>query len=351
MAVRGWGGAVAAAVGVAVAVGAAQLGLGYGLNVIRFAPGTSGQLLGGPLPAETWTANLTWAAWITATSTAIGAVVADRLGPTRHRPVAGRTDRVATVLWWLVLATAAALGATAAVGLVAVSARTSAPAGIASPLATAAGYAALGLVAGAVVAVGALAARAVAANLHATVAWVWLLAAVSVTDGVVAGRDWSRIPLGFWESPAAGPWFRNVLLPDAGLALTAALVVGALAALPAARRGDHPAGVVMSGAAGPLVLATAYLLTQPDLVGADVVDLSRQLTAPYLVLAGLVGSLLTGLVRLRPAALAASPPPGGAAPPVPGPVPAPGTGAAPAAGGLPGARGPADDPAPVRSAG
>jgi hypothetical protein len=72
-----------------------------------------------------------------------------------------------------------------------------------------------------------------------------------------------------------------------------------LAALPAARRGDNPVGVVVSGAAGPLVLATIYLAAQPDLLGTDPTDLSRHLVAPYLVAAGLLGSLLATAIRPR----------------------------------------------------
>jgi hypothetical protein len=322
MVIRGWGGSVATAVGVAAAVAAAQLGLGYGMDIIRWAPDANG------LSSEAWIASLTWASWIAATSAITGAIVADRLSapagappdpldPTRSTappdpvhpaPATGEPttpapvqtgDRVTSVLWRLVLATAAALGAGAAVALVAVPARVAVVAETSTPQAVAAGHAVLGVIVGLVVAVGALTARAVAANLIATAAWLWLLAIVAVVDGVLAGRDWSRVPLAFWEFTAAEPWFRNIFLPDAGLALGAALVIGALAALPAARRGDHPIGVVVSGAAGPLVLVAAYLLAQPDLVGADAVDLSRHLVAPYLLLAGLLGSLIVSAVRPR----------------------------------------------------
>lgn len=295
---------MAAAVGVGAAIGAAQLGLGYGLNIISFAPDQTGQL-----PFQVWVASLTWAAWIAATSTIIGAVVADRL---RSGPGLGPGDRATTVLWRLTLAAAAALGAATTVALVAVPARVAELDEVASPQPVAAGYAALGVVAGLLLAAGALAARAVAANVLATSGWLWLLAVVAVTDGVLDGRDRPLVPLAFWVPAADGPWFRSVLLPDAGLALVAALLLGGLAAIPAARRGDHPAGVVVSGAAGPLVLAVAYLLTQPDLVGAVAVDLSRQLVAPYLVLAGLLGSLLASAIRSRaaiPAVPAASPVP------------------------------------------
>jgi hypothetical protein len=310
---------VATAAGVAAAVGAAQLGLGYGMDIVSWAPDVAG------LTSEAWIASLTWATWIAATSAIVGAIVAGRVSTPAG---ADRGDRVASVLWRLVLATAAALGAGIAVALVAVPARVAVVAETSAPQTVAAGYAVVGVIVGLVVAVGALTSRAVAANLIATAAWLWLLAIVAVVDGVIAGRDWSRVPLAFWEFTAAEPWFRNIFLPDAGLALGAALVIGALAALPAARRGDPAIGVVVSGAAGPAVLAAAYLLAQPDLVGADAVDLSRHLVTPYLLLAGLLGSLIASAVRPR------------SAPDAVAEVPA-----------IPSARGPAEERLPVSAAG
>jgi hypothetical protein len=169
---------------------------------------------------------------------------------------------------------------------------------VTAPQVQAIGYVAIGVVAGVVISVGALAARAVAANLIATAGWLWALATAVVVEGAVAGRDWSVVSPGYWE-PEAGQWWGSLLLPGAGVALAAALVIGALAALPAVRRGDHPVGVVVSGGAGPLVLTVAYLLAQPDLTAAGAEELSRHLLAPYLVLAGIVGSLLISAVRRR----------------------------------------------------
>jgi hypothetical protein len=333
MAVRGWIGSVAAAVGAGAAVAAAQLGLGYGLNIIRFAEP------GGQLSAEAWVTSLTWATWIAASSTIIGAVVAVRtagrpdhqpepreLSPATRPPMPPPTappDRIAAQLWRLVLAVAAALGAAITVALVAVPARAVQLPGVDSPQTVAAGYAALGVVASVLVAAGALAARPVAANLLATSGWLWLLAVVAVTDRVL-GSD-RQVPLAFWAATEDGPWFRAVLMPDAGPALAAALGIGFLAALPAARRGDHPVGVAVSGAAGPVVLAIAYLLTQPDLVAAGAVELSRHLAVPYLALVGLVGSLLAGAVRPRGSGppAAGRPAPRGATATVPAPRAAP----------------------------
>lgn len=361
MVVRGWGGSIATAVGVAAAVGAAQLGLGYGMEIISWRPGEAG------LTSEAWLASLAWATWIAATSTIAGAIVAHRLATTpatgpRHlygrtadpdgerTPTAGSdpvspaqsapgypdepagADRISRGLWRMVLAAAAALGATVTVALTAVPARLAEPAETTSPQTVAAGYAVLGVVVGLIVAVAALTSRAVAANLIATSAWLWLLAVVTVVDGVLAGRDWDRVPLAFWVFTEADPgqrwgitaggdhWFGNIFLPDAGLAAAAALVIGALAALPAARRGDGPVGVAVSGAVGPLVVAAGYLLAQPDLVGAEVVDISRHLVVPYLIVTGLVGSLLVSLVRPRSPRSA---PPDPAADPAPDPDPEP----------------------------
>lgn len=312
----GWAGSLGTAVGVAAAIGAAQLGVGYGLEIISWRPGVAG------LATDAWLASLAWATWIAATSTIAGAVVAYRLSarPTPapvtsgdHPPATSPAgeDRFSRSLWRLVLAAAAAVGGAVTIALSAVPARLAQPAETSSPQTVAAGYAILGVLVGLLIGVGALTSRAVAANILVSAAWLWLLAVVAVVDGVLAGRDWERVPLAFWEFTATDPaarwgitaageqWFGNIFLPDAGLAAAAALIIGALAALPAARRGDHPVGVVLSGAAGPFLVAAAYLLAQPDLVGAEAVDLSRHLVAPYLVLTGLVGSLLSLAVRPR----------------------------------------------------
>jgi hypothetical protein len=324
MVVRGWGGTVATAVGVGLAVGAAQLGMGYGLDIIGWASGRTGPT------AVTEAANLSWATWIAASSAILGAVIAHRLGSVPTNPVKatkpdvssqGSTssqsgaptdltdatdsagpeapDRVVRWLWRPVLAVAAGLGAAITVLLVMAPARSAAAVDSASV--TAATYTALGVVAGVVIAVGALAARPVAANLLATTAWLWLLGIAGVIETVITGTEPVRIPLGFWETTVNAPWFRTILVPDVALPLAAALVIGALAALRAARRGDHPVGVVLSGGAGPLVLTVAYLITQPDLTSADAVDVSRHLVLPYLVLAGIFGALLASLLRPRQA--------------------------------------------------
>jgi hypothetical protein len=308
MVVGGWSGTVATAVGVGAAAGAAQLGFGYGLNIISWLPASDG------LSGQTWVASLAWATWIAATSATVGAIVADRLSTAPARtavtataPAPGPADRVTTGLWRLTLAVAAALGALVTVALIAVPARTAVRADNFLPQATAAGYAILGIVVGLVLAVAALTSRAAAANALATVAWLWLLALVAVVDAVASGRSLAPLPLAVWEFTTSGWRYKDFHLPTAGFTLAAAFVIGALAALPAARRGDNRVGVVMSGVIGPLTVAAAYLLAQPSLVGTPPVQISPHLVAPYAVLAGLAGSLLASLVRPRPVADAAAP--------------------------------------------
>lgn len=289
MAMRGWAPQVAAAIGAAAAAGAAQLGLAYGTGVVSWPTEA------GASAEPAWLTSLAWGAWIAATSTVAGAVTA--AGLHADRPAAG--DRWTQLLWRSVLAVAAAVGALVTVALIAVRARETVAAVASSPQSVAAGYAVLGVCLGVLVAVGALAGRAVAANLIATGAWLWLLAVAVVVESVLSGRDAAPAPLGFAEFDLGELWFRSILLPDAGIALAAALLIGALAALPAARRGDPPVGVALSGATGPLLVAVTYLLAQPDLATAGAIDLSRQLAVPYLVLAGLLGSLLVSAVPSR----------------------------------------------------
>ena len=89
-----------------------------------------------------------------------------------------------------------------------------------------------------------------------------------------------------------------VNLPGALLMLAIALVIGALAAWPASRRGDNRVGVAVSGAAGPLLVALAYFLAAPA-VGEQNQQLSAFVIAPYAVLAGLAGSVIVSAIGPR----------------------------------------------------
>ncbi|MER7889041.1 hypothetical protein ABTX15_04370 [Micromonospora sp. NPDC094482] len=335
MARRGWGGSIATAVGVAAGTGAAQLGFGYGLGIINWAPADSGAA-----PAA-WVASLIWATWIAATSTVLGAVCAHRLHERSAVPAAtdgirsapdapgeapldpsgrdvlpvdeaGKHPRPAAApvadttrgggLWHVGLAVAAGLGALITVLLVAVPARVAAAPDTATPQRVAAGYAAIGVLLGVLAALWALRSRAAATNMIATVAWLWLLAVVAVVDGVLSGRGLASAQLGIWQisSDRPGFWIRDYLYwPGALLSLGSALVIGVLAARRAARSAQRRVGATTSGAAGPLLVAVGYLLAVPRLSAISPEQVSAHLIAPYAVIVGMGGSVLLATLAQR----------------------------------------------------
>ncbi|MER6755425.1 hypothetical protein ABT235_14740 [Micromonospora echinofusca] len=298
MARRGWGGSIATAVGVAAGAGAAQLGFGYGLGIINWAPADASA------GATAWVAGLIWATWIAATSTVFGAVCAQRL---RDRAPAPDADPAPAgpgggALGSVALAVAAGVGALITVLLVAVPAREAvAVADTGSPRNVAAAYAAVGVLVGVLTAVWALRSRAAATNVIATVGWLWLLAVIAVVDGVLAGRGLTSAQLGIWQlGPDDGRyWIRDYFYwPGALLSLGSALVIGALAARRDARDPERRVGAAASGAAGPLLVATAYFLAVPRLTAISPEQVSAHLIAPYAVIIGVGGAVLvTGLAQ------------------------------------------------------
>jgi hypothetical protein len=289
MARRGWGGSTAAALGVAAGTGAAQLGFGYGLGIINWAPAGAARV------DAAWVASLAWATWISATSVIAGAVCAQRLRGADDDEPAGSLPRLG-------LALAAGVGAVVTVLLVAVPARVARVPDTSSPQAVAAGYAAAGLVLGVLLATWALHTRAAATNLIATTGWLWLLAVVSVVDGVLSGRGLTTAQLGIWQISADSGrfWIRDYFYwPGALLSLGSALLIGVLAARRAVRVPERRVGAAASGAAGPLLVALAYLLAVPRLAGIAAEQVSAHLIAPYAVIAGIGGSALMAALAQR----------------------------------------------------
>ncbi|WP_435206128.1 hypothetical protein [Micromonospora sp. bgisy143] len=338
MARRGWGVSIATAVGVAAGAGAAQLGFGYGLGVITWTPTEAGA------NGTAWADGLAWATWLAASSTVLGAVCAQRLhqrgvpasttgdptaavvadeadlpqssaltpgqpGGTEATPDLPAVDRAEPepierpgLLRRLSLALAAGLGGLVTVLLVAVPARVAAGADTGAPQRVAALHAALGILIGVVVALWALRSRPVAVNITATAAWLWLLAVVSVVDGVRVGRGLTGAQLGTWQLDPdhARYWIGGqIYWPGALLALVPALLIGALAARGAVRPGGHRVGAAASGAAGPLLVALAYLTTVPRWAAPGPAQFSTQLIAPYAVIAGVGGSILVARLAER----------------------------------------------------
>jgi hypothetical protein len=285
MARRGWARSILAAVVAAATTAAAQLGLGYGLGVIAWAP------TGADAPAPgAWSASLAWATWITATSVVVGAVVGDRS--------AGRTPSGAFVRagWRVVVALAATIGGLISVPLVAVPARHAEVVDNYAPQLLAGVFAAAGAVLGLLVALIALVSRAVAANVVASAVWLWALAITAAIDAAASGPGLRFGQLGVWRFTEGGPTWRSFYIPGALLMLGAALLIGGLAAFPAAGRSDGRVGVAISGAFGPLLVAVAYVLASPQPEDAPTELMSAFFAAPYTVIAGLAGSVMVVLV-------------------------------------------------------
>ena len=246
-------------------------------------------------------ASLAWATWIAATSTVVGAVCAQRLrdrggdgrGAGRDRCGGsalarrrGRSARWSPCCWSPYRPAAARVPDTF------------------SPQTVAAGYAAVGLLVGVLVAIWALHSRAAATNVIATTGWLWLLAVVSVVDGVLAGRGLTSAQLGIWQISADSDrfWIRDYFYwPGALLALGSALVIGALAARRAARAAGAPGrgGGLRRGrtAARRGGLPAGRAAGWPRSAAEQV---SAHLIAPYAVIAGVGGSVLVAALASEP---------------------------------------------------
>src|SRR5262249_18478642 len=148
------------------------------------------------------------------------------------------------------------------------------------------GYTIVGVIVGVVIAVCALSVRAVAINVLTSVGWVWVVAIGAVADDLASHRGTNLAPVGSFPF-GPGTYFHTVW-SVAG----AAFLIGAGTAW-ITRRTDSTVAVALSGATGPLLVAAAYLLTAPHLVGVTAnAQLSAYLTAPYAMIAGLCGSVL-----------------------------------------------------------
>jgi hypothetical protein len=279
---------VAMAIFLGAGFGAAQMGLGYGLGTIAWV--RPGAAIGVSTNEAAWVASLAWSTWAAASSVVAGAVCAERFGGGGEGGVWSRIG------WRAVTALAASLGALITVPLVALPARAAQLSTSFAPHLLAGVYAITGVVIGLIAAIGAFAFRALAANVLASMAWLWLLAVVVAGEAVSAGRTVMFAQLGIWPFADGGPTWRGFSVPSSLVMLAAAFVIGALVAWRATRRGDNRVGVAISGAFGPLLVAGAYFLVTPAFGPAPADQVSAYLTAPYAVIAGLAGSVLAAAV-------------------------------------------------------
>ncbi|MEO3775969.1 hypothetical protein ABGB16_03745 [Micromonospora sp. B11E3] len=279
MAYRTWGRWLLTALGVSVLAGAGQLGVAYGFGIV--------QLTGAFTDATVnrWPAQLVWVGWFAASAAVVGAIVTERLA--RARGVMGTTaGRLGT-------AGASALGATVVAPLCMQPAR-AAELNNVDPVWAVAICAILGAVLGAGAALAVLLRPPLGWNAATVACGIWAIALVSSLPALLDTGPLHTVRLGVpeprWLSADTAQRLSMLVLPL--LTLLAGAASGALA-----RWRNHPPIIGgASGAAGPVMIAFAYLAAGPG----DTAD--RYQLAPYYgaliaVFAGALGSTAATLVR------------------------------------------------------
>ena len=272
--------------GIAALTAAGQLGVAYGLGVVRF-PRT--------FPAGgLWATQLTWVAWIAALAVLAGAAA----GAWKARRMRGAPGAPTSLELGhrMLVALLAGAGAGLTIGLTALPARAAEiPGANPAPALEAALAASLGVVAGILAAVAALSLRVVAVSIIALVAVVWLVALVAVAPSLAPGAELPLVRLGVLDLPVFGAGARSTIAVLSPPVL--ALLVGVAVAAAARSRGLPVLHTILSGTAGPALLAVAYLIAAP---GAD----DRSVQAPAFggalvaLAAGLLASVMVAMSRL-----------------------------------------------------
>ncbi|MFI7247189.1 hypothetical protein [Micromonospora chalcea] len=279
MAFRTWGRLLLTALGVSVLAGAGQLGIAYGFGVVRL----DGAFVDASV--NRWPAQLVWVGWFAVVATVAGAVLTERFA--RRDDFPGGTTEL------LSIAGVSALGATVVAPLCMQPARAAELAGSVDPVWAAGVCAALGAVVGAGAAIAVLLKPPFGWGVAITAGIVWLLALLSVAPTIVSSRPLTSVRLGVlepsWLDPAAAQRLSMLLLPT--LALLAGGAVGVLAR----RAGWPPLVGGAAGAAGPVLVAFAYLTAGPG-AATDRYQIAPYYGALIAVVAGALGSTATTML-------------------------------------------------------
>ncbi len=284
MAFRTWGRLLLTALGVSVLTGAGQLGIAYGLGIMRL----DGAFTDGAV--NRWPAQLAWVGWFAAVAAVAGAVGAERFARPDGTPD-GTNEQLS-------VAGAAALGALVVAPLCMQPARATELGGTVDPAWAVGICAILGAVLGAGAAIVVLLKPPFGWNIALTAAVVWLFALLSVAPTVSSTGPLVTVRLGVlepsWLDADTAERLAMLLLPL--VALLAGAAVGGLAR----RRGHLPLVGGAAGAVGPGLLAFAYLTAGPG-SAADRYQLTPYYGALIAVAAGVLGSAATTVLR-RPVA-------------------------------------------------
>jgi hypothetical protein len=255
------------AAGAGVLAGAGQLGVGYGLGILRWDRDFS---------ADVWHTQLAWIAFVAAVAVVCGAV-AGRWRTGGH--ASGIGQRAALVA-------AGTVGSLVVLPLVMRPARGSHLAESGDPRLVVAMTAGAGLALGVLAAVAVLSVPVVSGNIVSCVVWVWLAGLLSAVTTLGRGAPWGTARLGLL--PGTGIWVPVALL---GAPIVIAAAVAGLARL----GGNDARFTGASGAAGPALIAAAYLIAGP---GRGVAAQAYRY-ALAAVVAGAVVSVLFVVLRHR----------------------------------------------------
>ena len=312
-----------ATLGVSALAGAGQLGVAYGLGIVRLTR------VFDVTTRDQWTTQLAWLAWIAMTSAVVGGMfavtaradrsarrtgtppeigAAPRTGAGPASAVArARTGALADRTWRrdgprvgagaaIPLALAAGVGAAIVVPLTAQPARGAQIAGIHPVLV-------VGLTAG----LGALAGvfAAIAAMMHPVARWslttvgviMWAVAVVSVAPSFSPSDPLPEIRLGVFDAgflphPAGQ---RIALLTMPVVALLVGLMLGAVAR----RQERSTLTIALAGLPGPALLTLAYLIAGPG-TGTERYQVVPYWAAMTATGAGVLGSVLAVIIRRDP---------------------------------------------------
>lgn len=300
--VQAWAKLIWNSVGVAVVAAAAQLAVAQALGIIRWSDAYQGANVTG------WSALLTWIAFIYAVSVLGGAAVGRRAvrRPTRPDTVPAR---VAAAL-------SAGVGAVIAIAIALLPATAAKPPVNVHPELVVGVTAGAGVIAGIVVTLCALSIPPVAGAVRAAVAWIWFLGIGSALAGYLTHRAYTPPRLAVIDAPSIIPvaWWSG---PYAMIGFAAILGAGVAAV---ARWGDaHRFGIAVSGLAGPVVVAAAYLIAGPGTGTNRDHQLDPYNASLIAILVGVAASVAVALAGGRTGASTA---PSVASAPVPAPAPA-----------------------------
>ncbi|AGZ39234.1 hypothetical protein [Actinoplanes friuliensis] len=282
MAFRTWAKLLAATLGVGALAGASQLGLAYGLGIVRLT-----RVLD-VTTRDQWTAQLAWVTWYPMVAAVVGALVGNvllqRWAPGAPRPGVGTE---------LALSFSAAIGAGVVVPLTMQPARTAQVAGV-NEVVVIAICAGLGALVGVFAAWAALAQTVARWSLVTVGITVWVIALVSVAPSLAPSDPLPAVRLGVFDAGFLSPAVtqRTALATMPALALLIGAALGWLA-----RRREMPTlTIALAGLPGPALLTIAYLVAGPG-AGDDRYQVVPYWAAMTATGAGVLGSVLAAVLR------------------------------------------------------